>query len=1369
MTNIDGTILDDVFQLERLITRGGMGEIWRGVDVRTGQPVAIKRVPDHVDDVGAQLRHRLILEAKAIAELEHPNVVRHIDAGFDREGNPYLALEWLDGDNLEDLRRRGSLKLPQVLEVVRQTLAGLGACHQRGIVHRDIKPGNIFLARKGDDVEVKLIDFGLALMADRATRMTAAGEIMGTLYYLSPEQARGVEETTSATDLYAIGVVLYELLTGRPPFRAEKPLAVLLKIVTETPPRPRQLRPDLPPWLEEVIVRAMQREPADRFASCEEMTAALTREAPRATPTAPVMPAAVSDALAKTLPPTKPTAPEYRLVSLLCVRPQRVTDGKAGPPGSTYEGSTPEASQPDASKASARRLLAEQVRPAIERAGGVVHELMGGELIGIFGLDETVGDEALRAVRTGLAVRGQVGEAASLLVATVHLLYGDGLQLEADDLDRAIALLNRVPGGELVLDDASRDLTRDRVKLRRYRSREVVTSLASSTVAERPVLGVRTPTVGRENELTYLRELFAECERKGIARAVVISGAPGIGKSRLCRALLPELRARSSLCLEGRAVASKTSTRYNMLADAMAQLAGLQIGDDDDAQRRALSNFVSRYVGAEHQDEVTLFVGEAIGLPFSPTTIRWSESLAQRLSVLRVARTEPQVMRQKIAEATERLMLDAAAEGPVTVIFEDLHWADDESLALLAALTARLDNAPIFFIATCRPELREREDVPLLSLIGHHLDVGPLHEQAMSRLLRAVLGRIAEEHEQLMLDWCDGNPYFAEELVSWMVARKLMAFGKQGWQLIDGGTDIELPVGIEGAIQGRLDRLGHAEKELLKAASVYGEIFWDEGVRALGVSNVPRLLERLTQLDFIAPAGESTIADCRQWFFRHLLTAQVAYRMLPRQRRQQLHLRAAEWLERVGEQDAAVLVHHYQQGGDLLQAANHQARVAERALTDGDLERALAAFEAALEPDAQLTGSQRLQRMLGLARTRILRGEPDEASRLIDKMAELGAAQDSRLAPELLFMRGRILLVRSRYGEAEELLAQVVEGFTAQREQDRAFEAKHTLFWTVWVQGRYDAAGPLAEQMHREAAPARPEHLCSAKLASAFHNIASGDLSAAIILAEQAADHAREVSHPYREVDALAALGAAQELAGLYEPALASFSAARGIADRLKTAHHQVNLQACLGRLHLTHGSPEAALKHYERAIGTAERLGDERSLAIALAGHARALTRRALQSEEVAQAALSDADGVTAPLAAAQLAQALEDAERALELTQERSPPEEAEAMLALAEVLEAQGQADAASQAALGAVDVLDRLGTHEQYEVEILLTAHRCLAADGRGDVAIQYLGRAWRALRRRGARITVPAVRESFHHKVPHNRQVQRLWRKTAHPR
>ncbi|MCK5796004.1 MAG: serine/threonine protein kinase, partial [Deltaproteobacteria bacterium] len=379
MDRDEGPILDGTYALERRVTWGGMGEIWRGTDLRSGQAVAIKRVPGHADDGSGSLGERLVREARAVAAIAHPNVVRHIAAGFDQEGSPYLVLEWLEGESLEDARRKGTLTLSEKVKIVRQTLKGLEICHRHGIVHRDVKPGNIFLVREGDDLTVKLIDFGLALMADDARRMTATGEIMGTLYYLSPEQAQGLD-TGPATDLYSVGVVLYELLAGRPPFVAEKALAVLLKIVTETPPRLRQLDPDLPSWVETVVLRAMARAPKDRYPSAAAMERAIVHGPLGSTllgqPSAPPLPPRLSQSEPGPLPSQSSfSSSEYRLVSLLCVQPQ-----------------------PGADKA----FLQAEARPAVEGDNGILHRLLGGQLIGIYGLGGTAGDEALRAVRAGL-------------------------------------------------------------------------------------------------------------------------------------------------------------------------------------------------------------------------------------------------------------------------------------------------------------------------------------------------------------------------------------------------------------------------------------------------------------------------------------------------------------------------------------------------------------------------------------------------------------------------------------------------------------------------------------------------------------------------------------------------------------------------------------------------------------------------------------------------------------------------------------------------------------------------------------------------------------------------------------------------------
>lgn len=261
------------FRLEALVDKGGMGEIWRAREVGSGQQVAIKRLK-----LGRQIgsdRTRLVREAQALDRIDHPGVVRYLDAGLDELGDPYFAMEWLDGESLERRHNRAPLDLPQIQHLARQVLAGLAACHQLGIVHRDIKPGNLFLVDAGQELLVKLVDFGVAFFGEQLTRLTRSQELVGTLYYMSPEQAGSGEPVDLRTDLYSLGVVLYQLVTGSVPFSGTNALTVLFKITTEPLVRPGWYRPGLPPELERFIMRAMERDPADRFQSAEEMLEAL--------------------------------------------------------------------------------------------------------------------------------------------------------------------------------------------------------------------------------------------------------------------------------------------------------------------------------------------------------------------------------------------------------------------------------------------------------------------------------------------------------------------------------------------------------------------------------------------------------------------------------------------------------------------------------------------------------------------------------------------------------------------------------------------------------------------------------------------------------------------------------------------------------------------------------------------------------------------------------------------------------------------------------------------------------------------------------------------------------------------------------------
>ena len=272
--------ISERYRLVQRVASGGMAEIWRADDLHTDDVVAVKRLLS-VESSTADYR-RLLREGEALRSMSHPNIVRYLDVGLDAGDHPFIVLEWLEGEDLAARRARMALELPEALELVRQALAGLACAHQQQIIHRDISPKNLFLQRlESGETRVKLLDFGLARYAQSVmTILTRAGTSMGTLNYMAPEQLKGrsgegTVEQDRRVDLYAMGAILYELATGRPPFVAAEPAVAMLKIISETPPWPTELQPEPPAWLEDVIMRAIRRSPADRFPSAEEMLAAL--------------------------------------------------------------------------------------------------------------------------------------------------------------------------------------------------------------------------------------------------------------------------------------------------------------------------------------------------------------------------------------------------------------------------------------------------------------------------------------------------------------------------------------------------------------------------------------------------------------------------------------------------------------------------------------------------------------------------------------------------------------------------------------------------------------------------------------------------------------------------------------------------------------------------------------------------------------------------------------------------------------------------------------------------------------------------------------------------------------------------------------
>ena len=263
-TDLTGTLVASRYRLERKLGSGGMADVWLAEDQELGRHVAVKILHERYAN-DEQFVERFRREATHAAGLSHPNIVSIFDRGV-ADGSYYIVMEYIEGRTLKELIvTRGPCPLPVAISYTRQILAALRYAHKNGIIHRDIKPHNVIVDREG---RVKVADFGIARAG--ASEMTEAGSIVGTAQYLSPEQARGAPVDESS-DLYSTGIVLYELLTGTVPFTGETPVEIAMKHLSQTPETPSALRKDIPHDLDLVVLRALAKEPAERYRTAAEL------------------------------------------------------------------------------------------------------------------------------------------------------------------------------------------------------------------------------------------------------------------------------------------------------------------------------------------------------------------------------------------------------------------------------------------------------------------------------------------------------------------------------------------------------------------------------------------------------------------------------------------------------------------------------------------------------------------------------------------------------------------------------------------------------------------------------------------------------------------------------------------------------------------------------------------------------------------------------------------------------------------------------------------------------------------------------------------------------------------------------------------
>ncbi|HMJ14036.1 MAG TPA: protein kinase [Polyangiaceae bacterium] len=889
-----GDVVADRFVVRELAGSGGMGSVYRAHDRELGADVALKilhqtSLHDHA---------RFVREAHILQQLSHPRIVRHFAHGLCDSGMPYLVMEWLPGTNLSLRLREGPLSVPASVGVALGTAQALAAAHASGVIHRDVKPNNLIYPTT-DPSAVKLLDFGIARQMAFTHGHTERGALLGTPGYLAPEQARGELEVDARADIFSLGCVLFECLTGRAAFSANHLMALLAKLVFEDAPRASELCDEISPALDDLLCRMLSKDPAERplnaqvlLEELESIHAALAR------------PATVGPRSSRRLL----THHEQRLVSVVAAA------------GQTHDTLDPRSSGAQSELMSLGESLA--------RLGTRLERLADGSLICAL-TDPVATDLARRAARCGLLLNDWF-PGAPVVITTGRGLFAGRLPV-GEAIDRAVNLIrslkHRSSASQLLepvqvhLDELSADLLDARFDVRRGKHSWLLVGEADPIQGGRTLLGKTTPCVGRERELGFLQATFAECQTENSARVTLMTGAPGVGKSRLVAEFAARLASEPTPKEIWFARADMVGARspFALLGQLVRHAAGLRGGEPSATSRRKLRARANKSLGDADVQRVAEFLGEVSGLRFGEVGVELSS-----------ARGDSALMGGHIERAWCEFVSAACQAHPLLIVLDDLQWGDLPSVKLVGSALTRLADRPLMVLGLARPSVHDAFPNLWNDVGVEELRLSALSVKASQRLVEAALGHsVQSEVVSAIVRRAEGNAFYLEELIRAVAA---------------GRTD--LPDTVLSMTQARLDALDADARRVLRAASVFGETFWKSGVLGLlgGKAHENELgacLSRLRAEELILPHADTRFAGEEEFAFQHALVRDAAYAALTERDRELGHRLAARWLLAAGESDATRLAQHYESGAQPAQAAAWYRQAAAQALDGSDLDLAI--------------------------------------------------------------------------------------------------------------------------------------------------------------------------------------------------------------------------------------------------------------------------------------------------------------------------------------------------------------------------------------------------------------------------------------------
>lgn len=945
---ITGTIAEK-YEIREKLGKGGMGVVYKAEDTRLKRLVAIKLLPPELtDDLDA--RERFFHEARTASALDHPNICTIYEIDETKDGQMFIAMAFYPGRTLKEKIKQGLLQINEAIDIVIQVAQGLAKAHSRGIVHRDIKPANIMI---GDDHVVKIVDFGLAKLAG-LERLTRTSEIMGTVAYMSPEQSSG-ENVDHRTDLWSMGVVCYELLTGQLPFPGEDERSMMYSIINKSPIPPTELKEDIPRDAERIIFKCLRKKKDDRYQNASRLLSDLIK---------------LQKALerkreglveAKKKPPKKEMERRHATVLFAEI--------------SGYNEILERMDVEEA--ASIMNSCLEMFDSIAQKYRGAVDEIMENSMKIIFGVPEAIEDAPKEAINAAIEMRKRlhrfIQEKNIQIPLDIHIGVNTGIVItgaigvdekksyvvKGDTVTIASQLKDLSTKGKIYIGPSTYKYTRNDFDYRPLKPVTIKGKMTPFPIFEllstkekiyRPKLGsermIYSEMVGRDKELDELK-LHVLKVINGEGSIVNVIGEAGIGKSRLIAELKRMEDLKKVTLLEGWALSIGKNISYHPIIDIIKNWAAIREQDSKTEAFQKLEKAIST-IYPEGGAEVFPFIATLMGMKLRGKYAEWVKGI------------EGEALEKLILKNMRELMIKGAELRPIVSIIEDLHWADLSSIELLESLFRLAKNHSILFINVFRPNYEETSDRILESIkdrygnIHSEMHLKPLGEKQCEALIQNLIKvkGISTNIREVIVNRTEGNPFFIEEVVRSFIDDGVIEITDGHFKVTEKIDSVVIPETIHEVLMARLDKLDGETRSLLKIASVIGRNFFYKILTdvARSIEDIDDRLEYLKEGQLIL---ERRRMEEIEYLFKHALVQEATYGSILLKKRKELHLKIANSIEVVFSERLhefyGMLALHYSKGEDLDKAEEYLIMAGEEALKSSASSEALYYYREALK------------------------------------------------------------------------------------------------------------------------------------------------------------------------------------------------------------------------------------------------------------------------------------------------------------------------------------------------------------------------------------------------------------------------------------